>query len=195
MEEDGLPGDGITADRAQDAALARQVLAGDRLAFRTLVERYEGTVAGVVHGMLGPGADADDVGQEAMVKLYGALASFRHEASLRTFVTRIAINCCLDHLKKRKRFFRRFRPLEDGMDEALPDPADRTARAEERQAVSRAMATLSPEFRTIVVLRLIEGHSTLETAEILGVPEGTVLSRLARAKKQLAAELEDYENG
>jgi RNA polymerase sigma-70 factor (ECF subfamily) len=182
-------------DPASDAALATRVLAGDRLAFRTLVERFEGTVAGVVHGMLGHDADADDVGQEAMVKLYGALATFRHEASLKTFVTRIAINCCLDHLKKRKRFFRRFRAMDDVLDEAQPDPMDRTARAEERQAVMRAMAGLTPEFRSVVVLRLIEGHSTLETAQILGVAEGTILSRLARARKHLAAQLEGYENG
>ena len=182
-------------DPASDAALVGRVLAGDRLAFRTLVERFEGTVAGVVHGMLGHDSDADDVGQEAMVKLYGALSTFRHEASLKTFVTRIAINCCFDHLKKRKRFFRRFRAMDDALNETQPDPMDRTGRAEERQAVLRAMASLEPAFRSVVVLRLLEGHSTLETAEILNVPEGTVLSRLARARKHLAAQLEGYENG
>lgn len=190
-KDETTAGDGPSGD----AALVSRVLAGDRLAFRTLVERFEGTVAGVVHGMLGHDADADDVGQEAMVKLYGALATFRHEASLKTFVTRIAINCCLDHLKKRQRFFRRFRAMDDVLDEAQPDPMDRTGRAEERQAVMRAMASLEPAFRSVVVLRLIEGHSTLETAEILDVPEGTVLSRLARARKHLAAQLEGYENG
>ncbi len=178
-----------------DEMLVARVLGGDTEAFRTLVEHYETTVAGVVFGMVGPGADADDIGQEVMMKLYAALGGFRGEASLKTFVTRIAINHCLDHLKKRKRFFRRFRALDYEMDHALVGLVDSGKQAEERQAIGRALMNLPVPFRSVIVLRLIEGHSTSETAAILGMPEGTILSRLARAKKQMAAQLEDYKHG
>ena len=184
----------MAGSEQDDESLIARARGGDRQAFRALVDRYEGTVARVAYGMLGQGADTDDVGPEVMVKLYTALDGFRAEASLKTFVTRIAINCCLDHLKKRKRFFRRFRPIDDAQDHALPDPARGDRQAEARQAISRAVATLAPEFRSVVVLRLIEGHSTLETARILDVAEGTILSRLARARKHLAAQLKEYEH-
>ncbi|ARA94688.1 hypothetical protein AWN76_017035 [Rhodothermaceae bacterium RA] len=166
-------------------ALARQ---GDERAFRGLVERYESTVAATVIGMLGPGPEADDVGQETFIRFYRALHQFRGESSVGTYLTRIAINLSLNALKRRKRWRLRFlsrdeqvpflrepavdgrRPIEDGIDGAV---------------IQQALHTLTPPFRSVVVLRLIEGYSTRETAEILGIPIGTVLSRLARAQRTL----------
>lgn len=164
---------------------------GDHAAFRELVRRHEATVAGTVFGMLGRCEEAEDIGQETMVRLYRSLGRFRGEASLKTYVTRIAINLCLDALRRRKRRAWQFwRSDEDG-EADIVDPRDSSRDVERRQAIERALDTLTPEFKSVVVMRLVQGFSTEEVAEMLEIPAGTVLSRLARAKKQLASELEE----
>jgi RNA polymerase sigma-70 factor (ECF subfamily) len=175
----------VIGDRT-DNQLIEEARGGDALAFRSLVERYEDVVAAVVIGMLGPGDEADDVGQETFIRFYRSLDQFRGEASLKTYVSRIAMNLSLNALKRRKRSLDRWAALDD-----QPEPGDdRTPetgheRRERILAVRRAIAGLSDKHRPVVVLRMVEGYSTRETADILGVPEGTVLSRLARALKRL----------
>ena len=190
----------VTHERVQveDRDLIARVLRGDERAFRLLVDRYEPQVAATVVGMLGPGDEAEDVGQETFIRLYRSLERFRGESSLGTYVTRIAINLSLTALKKRRRWTSRFVRKDDGERE-LPDEAgdmrvelDRDATARRvRQAIDR----LSPDHRAVVVVRMIDGYSTKETAEILGVPAGTVMSRLARAMDRLESELEEFRDG
>ncbi len=96
---------------------------GDEEAFRCLVERYEGAVAATVIGMLGPGGEVDDVGQEVFVRFYRALDRFRGDSSLKTYLTRIAINLSLNELKRRRRWLDRFRSrdrLVDGLLQRVP---------------------------------------------------------------------------
>jgi RNA polymerase sigma-70 factor (ECF subfamily) len=178
-----------------DDELVHLARGGDERAFRALVERYEGVVAATVLGMLGDGDDADDVGQEVFIRFYRALGHWRGDASLKTYLRRIAVNLSLNALKRRRRLSLRF-PSRDRPREALPDVAAPPQEGvEEREAQARVRAAiekLGPKHRPIVVLRMIEGCSTRETAEVLGVPEGTVLSRLSRAMDQLAAELRPY---
>ncbi|HSU13669.1 RNA polymerase sigma factor [Longimicrobium sp.] len=179
-----------------DPELIGLARAGDERAFRELVERHESAVAATVIGMLGPGDDADDVGQETFIRFYRALGDFRGEAAVRTYLRRIAMNLSLNALKRRRRFAFRF-PSRDR--EPLPEPAvEGGVEVESREAQARVRAAidrLGPKHRPVVVLRMIEGCSTRETAEVLGVPEGTVLSRLSRAMEQLAAELRSYATG
>ncbi len=165
--------------------LVRAAQSGDHNAFRKLVDMLEARVAATVIGMLGPGLEAEDVGQETFIRLYRALPDFRGEASLETYVTRIAMNLSLNELKKRSRFLSLFNPDRDKTD--IPDSSftDSIDSSETSQMVQRAINTLKPHFRAVIVLRLIDGYSTRETAEILNLPEGTVLSRLARAQKEL----------
>lgn len=175
-----------------DGDLVERARAGDQLAFRTLVQRYEHVVAATVIGMLGPGAEAEDVGQETFIRFYAALDRFRGEASLKTYLTRIAINLSLNALKRRKRF--RARHVAGDARETIglvsaATPVDRAESEEARELVRRAIDQLAPRQRAVVTLRLIDGYSTRETAEILGVPEGTVLSRLSRALKKLQPQL------
>lgn len=172
---------------AGEAALLRAAREGDDAACRALVARYEGMVAAVVIGMLGRGDEADDVGQETFVRFFHSLGRFRGEARLGTYLQRIAINLSLNALKRRKRQALRMAPLEvldlDARAREAPhDPAE--AREIEAQ-VRAALDRLSPLHRPVVVLRMMEGYSTRETAELLGLPEGTVLSRLARASAHL----------
>ena len=188
------------AGAPDDAELLRRARAGDEDAFRGLVERYEGIVAATVIGMLGPGADADDVGQEVFVRFYRSMAKFRGESSLKTYLTRIAINLSLNAIKRRKRLIDRFVSRDRGADEApLLEPAV-SAQGEidtrdTAAVVQAAIASLKPEQRSVVVLRMIDGYSTRETAELLGIPEGTVTSRLARALDVMRSDLRPFVEG
>lgn len=165
-----------------------------------LVERYEGPVAATVIGMLGPGGDADDVGQEVFLRFYRALDDFRGDAALKTYLTRIAINLSLNAIKRRNRWLGRFVSRDREADEApLVEPAMDGARDHEARdttaLVRRGLRSLRPEHRAVVVLRMIEGHSTRETAEILDLPQGTVMSRLKRATDALRETLRPLMEG
>jgi RNA polymerase sigma-70 factor (ECF subfamily) len=178
----------VTDDLSGEEALLTRARSGDQAACRELVERHEAGVAGVVHGMLGAGDDADDVGQETFIRFFRSLDRFRGESSVRTYLQRIAINLSLNAIKRRQRGGRRFLSLDDS-DEAQHQPAARNTdsvdQAELHRVVHLALDQLSLLHRPVVVLRMIEGYSTRETAELLGLPEGTVLSRLARAMTRL----------
>ena len=172
----------MTPDCSDDR-LVERARAGDHEAFRELVRRYEPVVASTVIGMLGQGADADDVGQETMIRLYRSLNRFAGRSSLKTYLTRIAINASLDALRRRRRFLQRFwSPGGDGPEPVAQDGTDGSSRRE----VHGALRQLTPDHRAVVVLRLMQGYSTQETADLLNLPVGTVLSRLDRAKKRLA---------
>ncbi|HTR76768.1 MAG TPA: RNA polymerase sigma factor, partial [Gemmatimonadaceae bacterium] len=159
--------------------------------------QHESVVAATVIGMLGRGDEADDVGQETFIRFFNSLDRFRGESSVKTYVQRIAINLALNALKRRRRVASRFRSFDDDEDPVVvADPrADALAEHETREvseAVHAALDKLPPKHRAVIVLRMIDGRSTRETAEILRVPEGTVLSRLARAMKQLETHLQPY---
>jgi RNA polymerase sigma-70 factor (ECF subfamily) len=173
-------------ERPPDRELVEAAREGDEKAFIELVRRYEPRVAATVIGMLGDVPEADDVGQETFVRFYRALRSFRGESGLGTYLTRIAINLSLNELRRRRRRFFLF-PRSDAADlpEAPDERRDEAAALEAKEAVHRALQRLEPEFRAVVVLRLLDGYSTRETAEILDIPAGTVLSRLARGQKKL----------
>lgn len=170
-----------------DHELIQKTRAGDAKAFEQLVKRYESQVAATVTGMLGKSDDADDVGQEVFIRFYKAIDRFREESGLGTYLTRIAINLSLNALKRRQRRWSLFKHTDDEVKAAMADPTDSFATIEKKEMVHMAIQKLEPEFRAVVVLRLIDGYSTAETAELLGVPQGTVLSRLARAQKKLRA--------
>ncbi|MFQ5605766.1 MAG: RNA polymerase sigma factor [bacterium] len=168
-----------------DHELIEKSLQGDHRAFEELVRRYEPQVAATVIGMLGPCEAADDVGQEVFIRFYKVMSRFRGESKVGTYLTRIAINLSLNELKKRKRRHAFFRNIEDNVNGTAIHP-DETLQLDERQwLVHQAIHKLEPMFRAVVVLRLIEGYSTQETADILDIPLGTVLSRLSRAQRKL----------
>ena len=171
---------------AGDDILVRASLNGDKDAFGEIVSRYRKMVARTVKGMLGDSVFADDIGQEVFIKLYISLSEFRGEAKLSTYIQKIAVNLTLNEIKRRKRFFSMF--LQKGNDELheydIPDNGDEQ-RNDAREVVNKALLALDPRFRIIVAMRMLQGYSTKETAEILDLPLGTVLSRLSRAQEQL----------
>jgi RNA polymerase sigma-70 factor (ECF subfamily) len=162
---------------------------GDLLAFKVLVQRHEGKVAGTVRSMLGATPEAEDVGQEVFIRFYESLGKFRGESMVSTYLIRIAINLSLNEIKRRKRRFSIFSGEEEGRNKGAMDD-----RMDLNEMISHEFNRLDPDFRSVVTLRLVEGYSTEETAGILGIPLGTVLSRLARAQKKLRAGLEKHLN-
>lgn len=181
-------------DALDDGELIRRSLAGDESAFRVLVDRHEATVAGVVSGMLGRGPDADDVGQEVFVRFYKAMERFRGDSAVSTYLTRIAINQSLKALKKRQRWFERFlsRDAQDGLEEprSSHSPVSDVETDERQGQIHRTLDRLPAEQRAVIVLRVMEGYSTRETSDILGVPEGTVMSRLKRGLQRMRTLIE-----
>lgn len=175
-----------------DEKLIQDARSGNDNAFRELIRRYEQKVATAVVGLLGPGPEAEDVGQEVFIRFYQTMDRFRGDASLGTYLTRIAINLSLNTLKQRRRKRLLFwgKPVE-----TIPDLANSESSEfdmEEKEIIKKAIQELDPAFRSVIILRMMEGCSTRETAEILNIPEGTVLSRLARAQKKLKISLTPY---
>lgn len=184
----------MTEPMADDELLAL-ARAGDERAFAALVERYEGAVAATAIGMLGPGGDADDVGQETFIRFHRALDRFRGDSSLKTYLVHIAMNLSLNALRSRRRTFLRFAGSDDDLADApepRAGPAGETDAAELKSIVQRAVASLNEKHRAVVVLRMFHDYSTRETAQMLGLPEGTVLSRLSRAMQELQIRLAPY---
>ncbi len=175
-----------------DEELLAESRKGNAASFAELVRRYEPRIAATVHGLLGNCDEADDIGQETFIRFYQALKEFRGESSIGTYLTRIAINLSLNELKRRERkrlLFPRLTSENESKEPAIDQNFDHF---EEVEMVHRALNSLKPKFRAVVVLRLMEGYSTEETAEILNIPTGTVLSRLMRAQKKLREQLHLY---
>jgi RNA polymerase sigma-70 factor, ECF subfamily len=183
------------ASPRSDAELIALTRAGDDRAFGALVDRYESAVAATAVGMLGPGDDADDVGQETFIRFHRSLHRFRGESSLKTYLVHIAMNLSINALRSRRRSLLRF-VSRDEHEIDLPEPRtgpDGEVDAGELQSLVRAAVTrLGEKHRAVVVLRLFHDYSTRETAQALGIPEGTVLSRLSRAMKELETHLAPY---
>lgn len=172
--------------QADENKLVQASLKGDKSAFEEIVSRYRKLVARTVKGMLGDSVFAEDIGQEVFIKLYYSLPEFRGEAKLSTYIQKIAVNLTLNEIKRRKRFFSMF--SQKGNNEMYEyEIADHeaTEKREATELVNKALMGLDPKFRIIVVMRMLQGYSTKETADILKLPLGTVLSRLSRAQEQL----------
>lgn len=179
---------------AAEQTLVERARSGDHDAFRVLVERYQDLVAATVTGMLGSGPVAEDVSQEVFVRFYEALDQYRGEGGVAPYLTRIAVNRSLNALDRRKRKRQRLQSR-DASDAPLGPAIDGEHAAQafdQQELVQRALQALSEKHRTVIVLRDINGYSTAETAELLDVPTGTVLSRLYRARKKLQSLLVPY---
>jgi RNA polymerase sigma-70 factor (ECF subfamily) len=170
----------------EEDELVKACLNGDKNAFGEIVNRYQKMVARTVKGMLGDSVFAEDIGQEVFINLYHSLSEFRGEAKLSTYIQKIAVNLTLNEIKRRKRFFSMFsQKANNEMHEfEIADHNSEESR-EASEIVNKALLAMDPKFRIILTMRMLQGYSTKETAEILDLPLGTVLSRLSRAQEQL----------
>jgi RNA polymerase sigma-70 factor (ECF subfamily) len=189
------------AQDLSDADLVALVQGGDATAFRGLVERFQGRIYAHVYGMIRNREEARDLTQETFVKAYRNLSTFRGESSFTTWLYRIASNVTIDHIRKHQRvqvggYDDQVAVREEGDGRWEPDhlrrsPGRDLERQQLYQRVMDAMQTLPPDQRQVVLLREIEGFSYREIAEAMGIPEGTVMSRLFYARKRLQAILKD----
>jgi RNA polymerase sigma-70 factor (ECF subfamily) len=168
-----------------DPDLVARARDGDRDALERLLREHHDRIAALCRRLCGNDADGDDATQEALLAIVRGLPRFDGRAAFGTWAYRVATNACLDELRRRTR---RPRP---GI-EHLPEPADHRDLGNAVAAtidVDGALATLAPEFRAAVVLRDLCALDYAEIAEVLGVPVGTVRSRIARGRAGVAAHL------
>ena len=182
-----------------DVDLAVRVAGGDAKAFERLMREHNRRLFRVARAILGDDAEAEDALQEAYVTGYVAMKTFRGEAKLTTWLTRIVINEALGRLRKQRRQAtviafshdaREPAPQETTLvDETSATPEESASRAEIRAVLERKLDELPVAFRTVFMMREVEELSVEETAECLGVPESTVRTRHFRARALLRESL------
>lgn len=179
-----------------DALIAR-AQAGELPAFEALVAAHLGQVRRFARAFEPRPADADDLAQEALLKVHRCLRQFRYQSSFSTWLFAVVRTTFLDALKSRSRRDRgQERPIGPAEVELAGDglPADEgMAKDQEKERLWQALRQVSPEFRSAVVLYDLEGHAYDEVAAIEGVPVGTIRSRLSRGREQLRRALTQQE--
>jgi RNA polymerase sigma factor (sigma-70 family) len=177
-------------DRPSDRELALSAQRGDQTAFTALVRLHQDRIYRHLLNLTGSREEALELAQEVFIKAWQALPGWRPDAQVHTWLYRIASNVALDLLRRRKVV--QFVALEEDYD-APADQAGPEARLQAKQSIqslAAALERLTPEQREIVLLREVEGLSYGELASALAIDEGTVKSRLARARAALAAAYE-----
>jgi RNA polymerase sigma-70 factor (ECF subfamily) len=180
--------------REDEQALIQRCLAGDVDAFEPLVEKYRQRVWRLAYQILHDREEAWDCAQEAFVRAFHSLSSFRGQSAFYTWLFRITVNLATDRHRARGAQARAFgaeRVPEEEWARPTPDPGTRpdqaAARAEQRERITEALDALPPKARTIIILSDVEGLSYREIADVLNCPIGTVMSRLHNARQRLKA--------
>ena len=173
-------------NQLSDKEIIEKVLKGNHELYGVIIDRYEKPVAATIKGLLGDCPEAEEVGQDTFIRCFESLAKFRGEATLKTYLIRIALNLSLNEIKRKKRMLSRLSRLDDVNNLVIEGLEDKVhERNEIRDLINKAMEKLDFRQRSVLVLRIIEGYSTAETAKILKIPIGTVLSRLSRAQENM----------
>lgn len=182
-----------------DRILLEKAKSGDINAFEKLVEAYQKKIYNICLRMIGSTDDAYDLAQEVLIRIYKSISGFKEQSSLSTWVYRITTNVCLDEIRKRK--LKRTVSLDQDIrldDSEIkreiesddPPPDELAEKKEIKKTVASAISMLNEEHRTVIVLRDIQGFSYEEIAKITNCPEGTVKSRINRARQALKIILE-----
>jgi RNA polymerase sigma-70 factor (ECF subfamily) len=177
----------VTDRAATDAALIEEYLRGDVGAFEELMRAHEDRVFAVCLRMLRDRDAALDATQETFITVFRKVDRFAGHSAFSTWLYRVAVNTCYDQSRRRTR--RQTSPMPEGRDPADLQAISALEAVELRPDVERALAALPAEYRAAVVLCDLEGLDMQTTAEILGVPVGTVKSRVFRGRRLLAESL------
>lgn len=179
--------------------LIKKCKKGNREAFNVLFSKYQSQVVGIAYGMLSDKEDALDAAQEAFVRVYRSIESFKEQSSFATWLYRITTNVCSDMLRKRQRSAAVTsinQTLDDDkkdidIRDESPTPEEHFEITERQAAVRQAISELNDEYRAVITLCDLEGMSYDEISEVLDLPLGTVKSRISRARNALKKNLEN----
>jgi RNA polymerase sigma-70 factor (ECF subfamily) len=184
---------------ADDRRLIAASVKGDTTAFGELVRRYQDRLYNTVYRLLDNADDAQDVVQDAFLNAYLSLDGFKGDSQFFTWLYRIAVNTAISHKRKQRLTL----SIDSGRNgEGKVDPIDASddsrpghalERSEDERRVQRALNRLSPEHRAVLIMKDMEGQKYETMAEVLGVPIGTIRSRLHRARSELRELLEHDE--
>lgn len=189
------PIDRASAERALDHDLVRRAQAGEEAAFASLVQRHERRALRVARNLIPSDEDARDLTQEAFLRVFRHLERFDFQYAFSTWLHRIVTNLAIDYLRKRRPVAAlggggEDEPSLELADEDAPQPAACLEREETRSEVLAVLDTLAPHFKSVMVLRELEGLGCPEIAEIVGATHVTVRWRLHRARKLFLEEWE-----
>lgn len=182
-----------------DSTLVARCLKGDQAACAELIRRYQDRLYNTVLRLLGNADDAQDVVQEAFLSAFQALDRYKGDAQLFTWLYRIAVNAAISHRRRRRVVLSINHPPVEPTAVEPEDlsrdagPGVRLERAEDKAVLQEALNRLTAEHRAVLVLKELDGLKYDQIAEVLGVPIGTVRSRLHRARLDLRNELKHYE--
>src|SRR5665213_1229680 len=177
----------------EEAALVRRVQAGDELAFRELVERYQAKIFSIIYGILRNHNDAEDIAQQVFSKVYFSIRNFDFRSSLLTWIYKITVNECYDYLRKKrvrrlvyesdfsKEESQRMEASEPAIDGHVPIDT----RLAQRDLIIKLLSKVSEEERTLILLKEVEGHSVEELAQMTGMNENTIKVKLFRTRQKL----------
>lgn len=174
--------------------LLERAKSGEVEAFERLIEGYQKKVFNIALRMIGNYDDASELAQEVFIKVYKSIRSFKEESSFSTWIYKITSNVCLDEIRKRKNkkvvYLDDDVKLEDGevrhqIEDDSPSPEALLERKEIKRVVKEAIQSLSEEHRLVIVMRDLQGMSYEEIGKIVKCPEGTVKSRINRARQAL----------
>ncbi len=176
----------------EDTLLAFRAAEGNEEAFETLVRKYEKLVSSCIYQTVSNTEDTLDIAQETFLKVYKSLSTFKGESSFSSWIYRVAKNCALDFLRKKKPASMSLDSTdEEGATIDVPDtdvksnPEDAALKSEAENVLFKAMQKLSDEHREMITLRDLNGFTYEEIASLLGLEAGTVKSRLFRAREAL----------
>jgi RNA polymerase sigma-70 factor (ECF subfamily) len=187
----------VNVDKADDLSLISRFKAGDISAFEEILIKHQDRIYNVCRYMLGNKDEAEDAAQDTFIKAYRKLSDFRPDSALYTWLYRIAVNTCLDY-KKRPFFASMFRGTreDDEVMNKLPSDEPSPERLYESKQTGHALRVgleqLLEKFRTVLILKEIEGLSYEEIAEVLDISTGTVKSRISRAREELKQLLKNF---
>ena len=174
-----------------DLLLARRAAAGHAAAWEEIVERYGRRIFNVAYQFARRRDEAEDLTQDIFLRMFRRLHTYRGNVPLAAWALRLSRNLCIDNYR-RARLERRLIALPEGVLEQIPGRDDLQARAEHKEklhSVSRALDKIPEGLATVLVLRDLQGWSISETSAALGLPEGTIKSRLFRARRELHQKL------
>ena len=178
---------------SEEADLVRRIQAGDQLAFREIVERYQSKVFSIIFGILRNHNDAEDIAQQVFAKVFFSVRNFDFRSSILTWIYKITVNECYDYLRKkrvRKLVYESDFSAEDAQRMEAADPAiDPAAPLDQalaqRDLVMKLLSKLSEEDRSLILLKEVEGHSVEELAAMTGLNENTIKVKLFRTRQKL----------